>query len=467
MDETRETRAPEPSQKTLSRREFLKKLGAVAAGATLTRVLSRAAPPQQSPTPIAEAPVKTKEAEPTGSAVPLLVDFTPLSEDRDRYKYTLTEGTPTFDFPSFFQRLTGLNYQELELGYQKENMTTFPLTHSEGLKWLHKNGYDKAIVCFALARGWSNHGANLAEAMMLYRDARNKEAWKNAKRKYFIDGKEVNEKEYMDGMMQDAFRTTPEHQYTRSGEPVTHGIKALEILPLQDFIASLEKGETQDEWGNPYYYLTVDYQQLAEALKNRPDRVINCSFNFGRVPIRIGYALPPGEVEKKSAGWIKGSGLTQGTKDGLEQYYPPAVAVETAYNEPESLEALRTFAELLPNKIVVTAAGNSMTNLPETFQAPENLILVAAWNSAEDENKPEHDFLGRPGQVYYLDPSGGTGQNCYSSQATAITSEWLSEQDDRGRWQNPAQARQLLDKHSKLQFDTNYQVLDFAPTPQY
>ena len=202
--------------------------------------------------------------------------------------------------------------------------------------------------------------------------------------------------------------------------------------------------------------------KLAADLKDRPETIINCSFNFGRIPIRLGYSLPKGQIEKKTEGWVeyKYSIRRQGEENGRDKYFPPTVAIETPYQNDHGRGVLVDFCNRLPDKVVVTATGNSGTRLPEDFKVPDNCILVGAWNARPEEDKPEHGFLGNGDQAYYLDPSLYISGR-FSSLSTAVASEWLKKQEvvDHER------VHELLGQHSKVHVSTGCRVLDFGAIP--
>ncbi len=235
-----------------------------------------------------------------------------------------------------------------------------------------------------------------------------------------------------------------------------------EMLPLQDFISSLEKGDKKDEFGNPYYYVTIDHRRLADALKGSQQQVINCSLNFGKIPIRIGYTLREGQTKNVDEGW-SGSEYDGDNpivnNDGTITYGFPPIAIESAYRDEASLHALQEFSAQLPDKTIVVASGNSSGEVPESFQMPENVVMVAAWDSDLNEQKPKHDFFGKPGTVYYADSAITNGLR-KSSFATAMVSEWLCEHEVPG----PKQAKTLLDQHSKIKIHGDWQVLDIGLT---
>ena len=468
-----------PQNKGMTRRQFLGLGGRTVVAAVAASALpsflkqsseAQAAPPQQSPTPTAEAPVKTKEVEPAGSTVPLLVDFTPLPDEakQAKEKGLLVEKVSSFDLPAFFQRVTEANYAELEAKYQQETKSSFLLYGEGGRKWLFEKKLIKEALCLSLAYQWSFHGLDVVQSMRNLREIGNTSV---TEERYFDkDGKEINLQDYDARTLMDL---ETKGEISRKSVVIKEGanypLQPYEILPLHDFMTGLEESQTRDEWGNPYYYVTLDHRRLAEALEKCPDKIINCSFNVGRIPLRLGLALADGQLADKSSGWTEGeySGTPQDVKNGLRQYWPPAVALETAYKDPKNLQVLKELAQLLPDKIIVIASGNSRAELPADWQPPENLILVAAWNSqvfiAEDipGEKPEHDFLGKAGQLYYLDPDKAGGDGRFSSLATGMVAEWLAEQGVK----TPQEARKLLDEHSKIQKATGQQILDIGSIP--
>ena len=163
-------------------------------------------------------------------------------------------------------------------------------------------------------------------------------------------------------------------------------------------------------------------------------------------------------TENIAGGWLGGVYAGSNSKkngDGTISYGFPAVSIRSPYPQPENLQAISEFADILKDKIVVMASGNSTGRIPATFQMPENVVLMATWDG--DEQKPGHDFDGRPGQVYYADPSITTGVRM-SSFATAMVSEWLCEQQIK----NASEAKFILNQHTRVQKHTNRAVLDIG-----
>lgn len=460
---------PDSSKKSITRRDFLR--GALVTGLGLLVKGDPSPPPTETkkeiPTPEtkpAESPPPTPEVESPDKGLPLVVDFPPLQKAlvEKKEENLLAEETPPFKLSELFNRLTGSSYDQLEKEYQEEVKKGWPLPGESGIKWLLENNHEKEAVCLALAHQWSLHGVSAAQAMRNFREQQNKPV---VEQRLFVDGVEAkpgqHTAEEIFALLQQG---KAENRNVVIKEPSTiHPIEPYHLLSLPDYIASLEKGDKVDEWGNPYYYLTIDHHQLAAALKNTPQKVINCSFNFGKVPIRLGHRLPEeGETENKSKGWIGGeyAGTPESSQEGMVKYSPPAIAIETAYKDPENLQALQEFAEALSDKIIVLAAGNSGARLPKDFKLPPNCVLVAAWNSKKD--KPEHDFLGNSDQVLYLDPSNVTTGR-FSSLSTAIVAEWLSQQ----KITDTKSLKDILARHSKIQQETGHQVLDFGALPIY
>lgn len=455
----------------LSRRGFLRVAAAV--GTALALKGSLTPPPESSlpedtspePEPV-DAGVETKEQEPDYSAVPRMVDFTPLELDLvdAQENNLLSQDVEPFKIESFFNRLTGADFQALENEFrQKAGDDQTSLLDRDGISWLLSQNKELEAVAIAASLYWSGHGLGVARTMASIVEHKNNPP---SVSKYYevATGKEVNpvfdvkpgelNTLMMEGKIKMAVeKVHPEHVY----EPETY-----EMSAFQNYIQKLEKSEETDQFGNPYYLATVDHVRLAQDLKELPDSVLCFAGNVGKIKIRLGYALPEGELDNLSSGWLQRDRQQSEGKDasGRDMYMPPVVAVESAYDDEESLHALNEFLEILSDKVVVTAAGNSEVHLSENFQLRQNGVLVAAFDARSGMGeKPVHNFEGHPGQVYYVDPAIVTGQR-YASDATAVTAWNLSKLGA-----NSENVQEILQEHSKVKVDGNWQVSDFGIIP--
>jgi len=437
--------------KGITRRTFLKRAAGLALGLGVSNLLPGEPNPQQ--------PLANKEIEPTINDLPLIVDFTPLPDTlaQEQSSGLITRDTKAFNIEEFFERIAHSSYAELEKQFKLSEKSESPLLSESGIEYLFKKGHKKEAICLSLAYQWSYHGNAVVHAMRNFRDARNRPI---TEQKLYVDGLEALPGQYNTREVLDLLQKGRAVLKNVEQKPTNiHRVEPYHILPLQDYIADLKEVKKVDQWGNPYFYVIIDHQKLAQTLKNSPYKIINCSFNFGNIPIRLGYKLPEGQTANVEEGWTNGkySGTRESTQGEMVIYSVPAIALETSYSNPENFTPLTEFANALPDRFIVTATGNSATHIGN-ISLPKNLALVAAWN--EGSQKPQQDIEGPPRTVYYADPSETTG-DVMSSIATAMTAEWLSEQNIT----DINSVKNLLNQHSKIQVDGNRQVLDFGKIP--
>ncbi len=430
----------------ISRRTFLKGLALTGAGVLVgsgqgemnSSLASNPKPPEVEPPEHLPSP----ETEPNIPHTPLVVDFPPLPKDLDRaiQEGLLTSDTESFDIASFFDRLTGSSYAGLESQYQNESHTDWPLYTEEGIEYLSKQGLEKQALCLALASSWSQHGLGVTQYMQNFRDGQNLETQR-----------------YTDEQAEGTA------QLTHGGEELP--LEPYTILGLQDFVSAINKSDETDEFGNPYYLVNIDHVELANAISQSPQKVISGSINVGRdIKVRIGHNLPDGHLSNKSEGWVGGiyAGNVEKLVNGMVEYSLPPLALETAYQDPENLQHLMEFINILRDagKIVVLATGNSEATLSDDFTLPDGSYLIGAWDSKAQASP--HNFQGSPEQVYYIDPNKvSNSMGTTSSPATAIFSEWLSQQGT----DDPVEIKNILRRYSKVQIETNNLIVGIGAVP--
>lgn len=472
--------------KKFSRRDFLKLTSGVVASLALKKT-----PVEAAVQLIGANEVKTgSEKEPSPFQPALVVDVPPFVDGLKelREKGHVDERTQPLDLDAFLKKHLGTSFGQIMAAYGSEAKRDFP-GEANNLslgKTLLKHGREREAVILNLAFQWAEHGLMVGNhAQMVRREVNKKIATPAVDWSGKLEG--LSPAEYIlkhDLTFLEFNEKFPEPTPPKEKSEPRFPVQPYEIFPLQDYVASIEKSEEVDEFGNPYYEIIFDHLRLARDLKeklkqNPTQKVINFSGNF-QARIRLGYRLPENYLEdvnrpeafvRQAEGWtqLANQSLPDQIKDGWEERSSPAIALETGYIKPEALVALKEFCDLLPKDVTfVTAAGNSQTDLrkitPPGFEFPQNCVLVAALNPSnqtygdkEGLPIPAHLFYGDPSQVYYLQAIDLN----MSSFAASHVSEWLVQQNV----QSPREAKRLLNQHSKVFKKRDMRILDFGRMP--
>ncbi len=469
----------------MTRRSFLKALGA---GAALLAL-------KGSPLEAAADLSVTNEVQPSleketlAYQPALVIDVPPLADDLKQRQEgnRIDKETTPFDLDSFLEKHTGASLKQLNAVYGLEAEKDFPGEGQQGLtKVLLRHGKEREAVILGLAKQWSEHGLMVGNYAQMYRNRINKEAatpvvdWEEK-----LEGLSLPQYLEKYGLTYGQFAAKFPTPTPDPGIEAKFPLQPYEIFPLQDYVASITKSDRTDEFGNPYYDIVFDHQQLAvdlgEKLAQNPEqKVVNFSGNF-RARLRLGYRLPENYLEdpnqpetfvRRAEGWVQDAYQSRPDsvgEDGLAIRSYPAVALETGYTDPQTLTALKEFCDLLPEGVTfVTAAGNSQADLakitPADFEFPANCVMVAAlepvngiYGQPDGRPIPAHLFYGNPDQLYYLQPIDIN----MSSFAAAHVAEWLVQQNV----QNPQEAKRRLRQHSKVFKERQMRILDFGRTP--